>query len=98
MSILFELGPYFFHRKMENTLPMKGEMDGKVYISRQSRRLSFVSNMNKVIFLVCTLTWRVNIYASRQGNGLNRRNEGTDFIVFVLLKTYFIICISVNCR
>ena len=31
----------------------------------------------KVLFPICNLTWRVNIYVSRQGKGIDRRNEGT---------------------
>ena len=33
--------------------------------------------MYKVLFPICTLTWRVNKYVSRQGEGINRRNEST---------------------
>ena len=34
------LGSYIFHRKMEKTQPMREEMDGKVFISRQNRQFS----------------------------------------------------------
>ena len=76
MSISDGLGPYLFRRKMEKTRPMR-EMDGKVFISRQSRYSLFIVNMAKVFFPIFTLTWRINIYVSRQGKGTKRRNEKT---------------------
>ena len=54
-------------------------MEGKVFFSRQSRHFPFVGNMIKVLSSICTLTWRENNYLSRQGKGLNRRNESTIF-------------------
>ena len=51
-------------------------MDGKVFISRQSRHpFSLINNMIKVLFRICTLIWRVNNYVFRQGKGINDRNE-----------------------
>ena len=51
---------------------------------------SFVNKMIKVLFIVCTLTWRVKNYVSRQGESINRRNESTITIIqvttLVLLK------------
>ena len=41
MSISDGLDPYFFRRKMEKTQSVREEMDGKVFVSRQSRHLSF---------------------------------------------------------
>ena len=62
------IGPYFFCRKMEKTRSVREEMDGKVFISRQSRHLfPFINNMIKVLFFICTLIWRVDNYVSRQG-------------------------------
>ena len=81
MSIFDGLDPYFFSRKMEKTRSMKEEMDGKVFISRQSWHFSFIDNINKVIFPICTLNWRVNIYVSRQGKSINKRNESTIVII-----------------
>ena len=49
-------------------------MDGTVFICRRSWHFSFVSNL-KYFCLLCTLTWRVNNYVSRQGKGTNRRIE-----------------------
>ena len=56
-----------FCRKMERTRSVRDEMDGKVFISRQSRIFSLIYNMIKVLFPICTLIWRVNNYVSRQG-------------------------------
>ena len=58
----------FFCRKMEKTRPVEEEMDGRVFIYRQSRHpISLINNMTKVLFPNCTLIWRVNNYVSRQG-------------------------------
>ena len=58
----------FSCRKMEKTRSVREEMDGKVFISRQSRhRFPLINNMIKVLFPICTLIWRVNNYVSRQG-------------------------------
>ena len=67
----------FFWRKMEKTRSMKGEMHGEVFFSRQDCHFSFVYNMIKVLFPICTLNWRVDNYVSSQGKGINRKNEGT---------------------
>ena len=69
--------PWIFRRKMQKTRSVKEEMEGKLFISRQSRHISFVFIMIKVLSLLCTFTWRVNNYVSRQGKGINRRNEST---------------------
>ena len=37
----------------------------------------FVVNMIKVLFPLCTLTYRVNNCVSHQGRGINRRNESS---------------------
>ena len=71
------LDPYTFRRKMEKTRSIKEEMDGKVFISRQSRHFSFVFIMIKVLIPTFTLTWRVNNFVSLQGKGVNRSNEST---------------------
>ena len=42
--------PYIFRRKMEKTRSVKEEMEGKLFIYRQSRHISFVTIMNKVLF------------------------------------------------
>ena len=48
MSISDGLEPYFLCRKMDKTRSMKEEMDGDVYISRQSRQFTVIDNMIKV--------------------------------------------------
>ena len=53
---------------------MKEEMDREVFISRQSRHFSFIEYMNKVLFPIFTLNWRV-------GKGMKRRNESTIIII-----------------
>ena len=68
---------YFLCRKMEKTPSMKEKMDGDVIISRLIRHFSFLDNTTEVILLICTLNWGANIYVSRQGRGINRRNENT---------------------
>ena len=60
---------------------MKEEMDGKVFISRQSRHFSFIDKMIKVLFPICTLNRRVENYVSRQGKGINGGNESTMIII-----------------
>ena len=68
MSISDGLGPSIFCRKMEKARPMRGEMDGKfVYFPPESAFFNFDVILYKVIFPICTLIWRVNNYASRQG-------------------------------
>ena len=58
----------FFCRKMGKTRSVREEMDGKVFISLQSRHpFSLINNMIKKLFPICTLIWRVNSYVSRQG-------------------------------
>ena len=67
MSISDGSDPYFFPQKMENTRSVKEEMDGEVFICRHSRHFSFIKNMIKKHFPICTLIWCVNNYVSRQG-------------------------------
>ena len=50
MSISDGLDPYIFRQKMERTQSIKEEMDGKVFNSRQSRHLSFLFILIKIIF------------------------------------------------
>ena len=49
----------------------------KLFISRQRRLFDFDVVLYKVLFTICTLIWRVNIFVSRQGKGGNKRNEST---------------------
>ena len=67
MSISDGLGSFFFCRKMEKTRPMREEMDGKVvYFPPESALLPLMLYFSTVLFPICTLTWRVNNYVSRQ--------------------------------
>ena len=67
MSISDGLGPSIFCRKMEKARPMREEMDGKVvYLLPESALLPLMLYFSTVIFPICTLTWRVNNYVSRQ--------------------------------
>ena len=79
MYISDQSGRKCFRRKMEKTRFMKEEMDGEMFISRQSRHFFFIGNMIKVLFPNCTLNWRVNNYVSRQIKSINSRNESTVF-------------------
>ena len=99
MSLFHGLNSYFFRQKMEKTRPMKGRMDGKVFISRESQHFLFVNCMIEVLFRICISTWRVNTYVSRQGKSIKRRNESTVIIIIydfgtvkVMLVAYHFNC------
>ena len=64
-------------------------MDGEVSVSRQSRHFSFIDNIIKVLFSICTLKSFVNIYASLQGKGINRRNECIITIIIIITPIIF---------
>ena len=67
MSISDGLGLSIFCRKVEKTRPMREEMDGKVvYFQPESALLPLMLYFSPVLFPICTLTWRVNNYVSRQ--------------------------------
>ena len=69
MSISEGLGPSSFRRKMEKARPTIEEMDGKVvYFPPESAYSDFDVLMYEVLFLICTLAWRENIYVFRQEN------------------------------
>ena len=64
MSISGGLGPSIFCRKLEKARPRMEEMNGKVvYFPPES---AFDVMIYRVLFPICTLTWRVNNYVSRQ--------------------------------
>ena len=69
------LHPYNFHRKMEKTWPLKGEMDWEVFLSRQSWQFCFIDNIIKVIFPICILNWCVTKHVSRQEKSINKRGK-----------------------
>ena len=67
MSISDGLGPSIFCRKMEKARPMREEMDGKVVcFPPVSAFFTFDVIIYKVLFPICTLTWRVSNYVSRR--------------------------------
>ena len=67
MSISDGLGPSIFTRKTEKARPMMEEMDGKVvYFPPESAYSAFGVPISEVLFPICTSTWRVNNYVSRQ--------------------------------
>ena len=51
---------------MEKARPMMEKMDGKVVLFPPESAFDIDVLMNKVLFNICALTWRVNIYVSRQ--------------------------------
>ena len=81
MSTSDGLDPYFFRRKKEKTRFMKEEMDGELFVTRQSWHFFFLDTMIKVLSRTCTLNRRVNFYVSRQENYTNRRNDSSIFII-----------------
>ena len=60
---------------------LKQEMDIQLFIPHQSQHFSSVDNLIKLLFHFCTLNWRVNIYFSCQGKGIDRRDESTTIII-----------------
>ena len=72
----------FFCPKMGKTRSVREEMDGRVFLSRQSRHpFLLINNMIIVLFPICTLIWRVNIYDFPPMKGINRRKKSTIMIV-----------------
>ena len=53
------------------------DMDEIVFILRQSWQFSFIVLMNRVLFLIWTLTWFVNNFVSSPRKGKDRGNECT---------------------
>ena len=67
MSISDGLGPSIFCRKMEKVRPMREEIDGGVvYFPPESALLPLMLYLSTVLFPICTLTWRISNYVSRQ--------------------------------
>ena len=79
----------FFNGKAEKTRSIKEEMDREVFVSRQSWHFSFIDNMIKVLVPIRTLKSLVNNYASRQGKGINRRNECIITIIIIITPMIF---------
>ena len=51
---------------------------------------AFMVKKNKVLFLICTSTWRANIYVSYQGKDINRRNESKMIIIIIAIDIFVI--------
>ena len=78
MSISDGLCPSIFRRNTEKKRSMRDEMDGKVvYFPPESAFELLMLYFVRVLFPIFTLTWRADNYVSRQGKGLNRKNEKT---------------------
>ena len=48
----------------------------------------FIVIVIKVLFPLCTLTWRVNNYVSRQGRGKDGTNKSTVIIIIVAMDAF----------
>ena len=71
-----------------------------VYFPPKSASSAFVVNMIKVLFPICTFTWHVNNYVSRQKECINRRNESTIDIIKscnVLYNNFRVLFNLINC-
>ena len=63
-----QIGPYFFLSKDGKDAVREGRNGRKgVYFPPESASFPLINNMIKVLFLICTLIWRVNNCVSRQG-------------------------------
>ena len=98
MSSSDGLDPCIFCRTMDKTRYTKEKLDGEVF--RSPPESAFFSNITiKKRISIFTPNWRVSIYVSRQGKGLNRKDESGKFRksklqLLVLLKEFFYI---LNC-
>ena len=81
MSISDGSEPYFFCRKMEKTRSVKEEMDGKVFISRQSRHFWLWCDdlWSTFPYLFLDLAGKQLCFPPRKG--INRRNKKTVIII-----------------
>ena len=89
MAISDGLGPYIFYREMKKMRPMREEMDGKV-IDTRFYIFPFIVFMIKVLFPICTLTWRVNIYVSAKKK-IWKRSECTIVNNNIIVSTEFFV-------
>ena len=76
------IGPFFFLSKDGKDAVPEGRNGLKgVYFPPESASFSLINNMIKVLFPICTLIWRVNIFVFPPRKGINRRNESTIIII-----------------
>ena len=73
----------FWHWKDGQNAAYEGKIGWKCVYFPPVGIFAFVVNMIKILFPICTLNWHVNNYVSRQGKGINRRNESALFIMNV---------------
>ena len=86
------IGLYFNLSKGGKDAVREGRNEWKgVYFPPESASFSLINIMIKVLFPICTLIWRVNIYVFPPRKGINRRNESTMIIIKVAAFEY---CIS----
>ena len=62
-----------------------------LFISRHNRDFDFDVVIFQVVFPICTLTWRVSSYVSRQGKGVIKKNESTGILIFCYHSVVLII-------
>ena len=62
ISVSDALGPSIFRRKMERTRPMRQEMDARVFFPARVGISAFAVYVVRVLFPICTLTRRADIY------------------------------------
>ena len=67
-----------------------------VHFRPESAFFVFILILIKVLFPICTLTWRVSNYVSRQGKGINRRKESTILIMITVWLLYTTVQTSLN--
>ena len=78
MSISNGSDPYFFCRKMEKSRSVREEMDGKVFISRQSRHLfPLINIMIQVLFPYLYLDLACKQLCFPPRKGIKRRSKST---------------------
>ena len=96
MSVFDGIGSSILCPKMEKMRPMREQIDGKVvFFSRQSRQSNYVVVVLLVLFIICTKTWRVNNYVSRQGKGTAKTITPNTIVVVcctISKLSYFILC------
>ena len=69
------LCPSIFCPMKEKMRPLNERMNGEMFVFRQSWLFLIDVRIMKVLFLVCTWTWRVNNCPYRLGKTINRRKN-----------------------
>ena len=69
---------------MEKTQPRREKSMERCFFLAGVGIFVFIFDKMKVFFLLCALTWRVNIFVSGQGKGMNWRNESTIVIKIIV--------------